>query len=107
MKKILVLGSTGSIGVNTIEIVRSFPEKFEIIGLTANNNIELLRKQIEEFHPKVVVVRDAEKANELKSQIGNRCEILTGDEGLIEIEMADNPVVDVLNLKNFTKYNEY
>lgn len=101
MKKILILGSTGSIGVNTIEIVRSFPEKFEIIGLTANNNIELLRKQIEEFHLKVVVVRDAAKANEFKAQIGNRCEILTGDEGLIEITKRGNYDILVSALVGF------
>jgi 1-deoxy-D-xylulose-5-phosphate reductoisomerase len=101
MKKILILGSTGSIGVNTIEIARLFPEKFEIIGLTANNNIELLRKQIEEFHPKVVVVRDEAKSKELKEQIGNQCEILTGDKGLLEITQRDNYDILVSALVGF------
>ncbi len=101
MKKILILGSTGSIGVNTIEIARLFPEKFEIIGLTANNNIELLRKQIEEFHPKVVVVRDEAKSKELKEQIGNQCEILTGDQGLLEITQRDNYDILVSALVGF------
>ena len=85
MKKILILGSTGSIGVNTLEIVRSFPEEFEIVGLTANTNIELLERQIEEFHPKVVAVRDEIKSKELRQKIGNKCEVLNGDEGLLEI----------------------
>lgn len=101
MKKILILGSTGSIGVNTIEIARLFPEKFELIGLTANNNIELLRKQIEEFHPKVVVVRDEAKSKELKEQIGNQCEILTGDQGLLEITQRDNYDILVSALVGF------
>lgn len=101
MKKILILGSTGSIGVNTLEIARSFPEKFEIIGLTANNNIQLLKKQIEEFHPKVVVVRDLAKAKELKAQIGNQCEILTGDQGLLEITKRDNYDILVSALVGF------
>lgn len=101
MKKILILGSTGSIGVNTIEIARLFPEKFELIGLTANNNIELLRKQIEEFHPKVVVVRDEAKSKELKEQIGNQCEILTGDKGLLEITQRDNYDILVSALVGF------
>lgn len=101
MKKILILGSTGSIGVNTLEIARSFPEKFELIGLTANNNIELLKKQIEEFHPKVVVVRDLAKAKELKAQIGNQCEILTGDQGLLEITKRDNYDILVSALVGF------
>ncbi|MCX6169150.1 MAG: 1-deoxy-D-xylulose-5-phosphate reductoisomerase [Ignavibacteriales bacterium] len=85
MKKILILGSTGSIGVNTLEIVRSFPQEFEITGLTANTNIELLEKQIEEFHPKIVAVRDELKSKELKQRIGNKCEVLSGNEGLLEI----------------------
>lgn len=101
MKKILILGSTGSIGVNTLEIARSFPEKFELIGLTANNNIELLKKQIEEFHPKVVVVRDLAKAKELKAQIGNQCEILTGVQGLLEITKRDNYDILVSALVGF------
>ena len=101
MKKILILGSTGSIGVNTLEIARSFPEEFEIVGLTANNNIELLRKQIEEFHPKVVVVRDKTKSKELKEQIGNKCEVLPGDDGLLEITQRDNYDILVSALVGF------
>lgn len=101
MKKILILGSTGSIGINTVEIVRSFPDKFEIAGLTANNNIELLRKQIQEFHPKAVVVRDKAKSDELKAQIGSRCEILTGDLGLLQITKLNNYDILVSALVGF------
>ena len=54
MKRIVVLGSTGSIGCQTLDIVRSFPEEFEVIGLAAGNNIELFKKQVEEFNPKHV-----------------------------------------------------
>jgi 1-deoxy-D-xylulose-5-phosphate reductoisomerase len=54
MKKIVVLGSTGSIGCQTLDIVRSFPEEFEVIGLAAGNNIELFKKQVKEFNPKHV-----------------------------------------------------
>ena len=54
MKRIVVLGSTGSIGRQTLDIVRSFPEDFEVVGLAGGNNIELLKEQVEEFKPKHV-----------------------------------------------------
>jgi len=90
MKKILVLGSTGSIGINALEIARTFPDKIEIAGLSVNNKIELLEKQISEFHPAAVAVRDRKCAFELKKRIGNECEILVGDEGLLELTRRDN-----------------
>ncbi|MCH8297772.1 MAG: 1-deoxy-D-xylulose-5-phosphate reductoisomerase [Chloroflexi bacterium] len=52
MKRIVVLGSTGSIGCQTLDIVRAFPDEFEVVGLAAGNNIELLTEQIKEFRPK-------------------------------------------------------
>lgn len=90
MKKLLVLGSTGSIGINALEIARTFPDKIEIAGLSASENIELIEKQINEFHPKAVTVREKFKAEELKNKIGNKCEVLSGDEGLIEIAKRNN-----------------
>jgi len=90
MKNILILGSTGSIGLNTLEIARSFPDKIKITGLSANNNIEYLEKQIEEFHPETVAVRNEKSATELKRKIGNKCEVLPGDEGLLELTRRNN-----------------
>lgn len=58
IKRIAVLGSTGSIGQQTLDIVRALPDKFQIIGLAAGDNTELLEKQINEFKPKVVYYRD-------------------------------------------------
>lgn len=84
-KKILILGSSGSIGVNTLEVVNKFPQYFEISALTVNSNIDVLYRQIDQFTPSTVVVRNREKAVELKKLIGGKCEILSGDEGLIEI----------------------
>jgi len=85
MKKILLLGSTGSIGLNTLELVRVFPDKFRIVGLTVNKNIEELEKQIREFSPKFVVVTDQSKAAELKKKIGSSCEVISGEGSLTEI----------------------
>lgn len=85
MKKISILGSTGSIGKQTLEVVRENRNEFDIIGLTCNNNIELLKKQIDEFNPSVVCVMNKEKAYELKLDMVDDIEILTGIDGLIEI----------------------
>ena len=51
MKKISVLGSTGSIGTQTLEIVRENPDKFQVTALAAGRNIDLIEKQVQEFHP--------------------------------------------------------
>ena len=83
MKKILILGSSGSIGVNTLNVVRNFPDKFNVVGLTVNSRIDLLEQQIKEFKPEFVVVTDESKARELKSNIGNMCTVLCGSDDLI------------------------
>ncbi|MGE5364395.1 MAG: 1-deoxy-D-xylulose-5-phosphate reductoisomerase [Bacteroidota bacterium] len=84
MKKLLVLGSTGSIGVNTLNVVRRFRDRFEIEGLTVNSNIRLLEEQMREFHPSFVVVRDERAAAELKQKNITGCKILCGESGLVE-----------------------
>jgi 1-deoxy-D-xylulose-5-phosphate reductoisomerase len=84
MKKILLLGSTGSIGINTLNVVRAFQDKFQITGLTANDNIEELEKQINEFTPPIAVVRDKQKAKELQKR-SKKTKIISGEEGLVEI----------------------
>jgi len=88
MKNISILGSTGSIGTQTLEIVKQYPNEFKITGLTANSNIELLKKQIEEFKPQAVAVMQKEKADLLKEQID--LEVYSGMEGLIKIATLEN-----------------
>ena len=83
MKKILILGSSGSIGVNTLNVIRNFPDKFSVVGLTVNSKIDVLEQQIREFHPEFVIVNDESKAKELKSKIGNLCVILSGYDELL------------------------
>ncbi|MDP3682875.1 MAG: 1-deoxy-D-xylulose-5-phosphate reductoisomerase, partial [Ignavibacteria bacterium] len=85
MKKIAILGSTGSIGINTVDVIRNFPNHFSIEALTVNTRIDLLEKQIDEFHPKVVAVKDEKLSNELKRKVGNKCQVLSGEEGLLSI----------------------
>ena len=82
MKKVVILGSTGSIGAQTLEVIRAIGG-FEVIALSANTNIELLLKQAEEFRPKYVTVMDEHKALELKSQVAKfGTEVSTGIDSL-------------------------
>ena len=81
VKSLSILGSTGSIGAQTLDVVRKFPDEFKIIGLTTNKNTGLLKKQIEEFKPEAAAVMDKEKADELKADIP----IYKGIDGLIKI----------------------
>ncbi len=53
-KRLVILGSTGSVGTQTLDIVRAFPDTFEVVGLCAGNNVELLREQVDEFHPRYI-----------------------------------------------------
>ncbi len=69
MKTLSILGSTGSIGTQTIDIVRRHPEEFMVIGLSTNTNIELLRQQIELVKPEAVAVMDREKADLLQEKV--------------------------------------
>ena len=94
MKKVLLLGSTGSIGVNTLQVISKFNNKFEVFAITANSNIELLEQQVNEFEPKFVVVKDRTKANDLRQRLNGKCKVLSGEEGLIEI--TKNGEYDIL-----------
>ena len=71
MKLISILGSTGSIGTQTLDIVREHPDKFRVIGLAAGNNIALLAEQIKEFQPEIVSISDKNKLDELKTAIAD------------------------------------
>lgn len=83
MKNLSILGSTGSIGRNTLRIVEMFPGKFAVKALAAKSSTTLLSEQIEMFHPEVAVVFDEKRALELKNKLSgkNNVEILYGDEG--------------------------
>lgn len=85
MKKIAVLGSTGSIGTQTLEVVRNYKEDLKIVSLAAGSNIELLEKQIREFHPEFVCVYEEEAAEKLKKRIADtNTRVGTGMDGLKE-----------------------
>ncbi len=88
MKAISILGSTGSIGTQTLDIVNHHPDRFRVVGLAAGNNIPLLAKQIRQFQPEIVATSYREKLSELKEAIAplpNPPQILAGEEGVAEV----------------------
>lgn len=95
MKTITVLGSTGSIGTQTMDIVRANPEELRVAAVAAGSNIRLLEKQIREFHPAVAVVYDMAAAKELKEAVKDTdVRVLGGMDGMIEAAVLDG--VDIV-----------
>ncbi|NLK37719.1 MAG: 1-deoxy-D-xylulose-5-phosphate reductoisomerase [Epulopiscium sp.] len=94
LRNISILGSTGSIGTQTLEVVRNIKD-IKVSALTGNQNIDLLEKQVYEFLPEIVVVMDEKKAKELKDRIkAVPTKVLWGMEGLIEA--ATLPEIDTV-----------
>ncbi len=88
LRSISILGSTGSVGKNTLEVLSSLSTDFSLYGISCNENILLLHKQIMQYKPKIAVITDKIKYNEFIQQHGtniNTTEIIYGDEGLNEI----------------------
>lgn len=93
-KTIAILGSTGSIGTQTLEVVRENGD-IQVAALSAGANITLLEKQIREFHPRLVAVWDKEKATELKTKVADlNVEVVSGMDGLLELAVL--PEADIL-----------
>ena len=87
MKNISVLGSTGSIGVNTLDVASRNPSRFKVVALTAGRNLTLFKQQIDGFNPEIVSVIDDEHADRLREMIGRDAapKILSGDDGYREV----------------------
>ena len=87
MKRIAILGSTGSIGTQTLEVVRENGD-IEVLGLAAGSNITLLEEQIRQFHPRLAAVWSEEKARELRTRIADTdTKVVSGMDGLIEVSI--------------------
>lgn len=94
MKKIAVLGSTGSIGTQTLEIVRAYPEELEIVALAAGSNVSLMEEQIREFHPKYAAMWSEKAAQELRMRLADMSiTVLCGMDGLLQIAELDQTEV--------------
>lgn len=87
-QKLAILGSTGSIGTQSLEIVRKHPDKFEVVCLTANSNWELLAEQIQEFNPQKALIANNDHYKDLKN-IVDGTEVLSGSELLPELASSD------------------
>ena len=97
MKNIAILGSTGSIGRNALDVIRSLGTDYSATALTSNSNWEMLAQQVEEYHPKRVAIVDGEGGRRLKERLsGNSVQILTGEESIEEI-VADANINFVLS----------
>ena len=95
MKKIAILGSTGSIGTQTLEIVRDNRSDLEVVALAAGSNVELMAKQVREFRPKLVSLQSEEACRDLADRLKDmQVTIVPGMEGLIQIaEMEESDVL--------------
>jgi 1-deoxy-D-xylulose-5-phosphate reductoisomerase len=93
LKKISILGSTGSIGRQTLDVISQHPDKFSVVGLSAGNNTELLIEQISKFNPLAASIADEKSASQLCSQVNSsKTQILHGQlgaEAIAKIEEAD------------------
>ena len=102
MKKISILGSTGSIGVQTLEVCRNLKD-IKVEAITANSSIDKIEEQIKEFKPKIVSIMDNDKAEELKERLSKtvygNIKVMSGMDGLVEaatMDSADTVVVSVV-----------
>ena len=88
MKAITLLGSTGSIGTQTLDIVEHHPDKFRLVGIAAGSNVALLAEQVLKFKPEIVAICDKSKVDELKGAIAAldpQPTVLAGEEGVVEV----------------------
>jgi 1-deoxy-D-xylulose-5-phosphate reductoisomerase len=90
MKKIAILGSTGSIGTSTLAVAEQFPDRFKIEAIAGGNNSELLESQIRKFRPSLAAIADAEAAESLRKKCNDmQVRIVSGVEGMIEVATAE------------------
>lgn len=97
MQRITILGATGSIGTNTLDVLALHPDKYKVFALTAHSNVELLLQQCIRFQPEYVVVSDTSRADEMHyalQQHNLKCELLVGNKALAQVASADG--VDIV-----------
>jgi 1-deoxy-D-xylulose-5-phosphate reductoisomerase len=85
MKKVVLLGSTGSIGTSTIKVAEDLPDRIQLIGLAAGSNSKLLADQTLKHTPRAICLQDSAKAAELQRMFGTRVQVHSGDEGLVKL----------------------
>ena len=94
MKKVVLLGSTGSIGTSTCKVAEDLPDKIQLVGLAAGRNAGLLRDQVDQFKPQAISLSDPDAASELAAKYDGSPEVHCGDDGLIKL--ATLPEADIV-----------
>lgn len=102
MKNIVILGSTGSIGTSTLDVIRREPASFRVVGLAAGKNVDLLRRQAREFNPGYLVVEDEENARSLKSELGKMAEVSWGAKALEKLAVLSESEILVSAIPGIT-----
>ena len=93
MKRVSILGSTGSVGEQTLAVIEAFPDRFQVVALAAGRRVEKLAEQVERFRPSLVSLADAAGAEQLRGLVGDDVEIHVGDAGLVEVARAPADLV--------------
>src|ERR1051326_4510967 len=107
MRRVAILGSTGSVGVSTLDIARSFPDDFRVSGLAAGRNVKLLAAQIKQFAPPCASVADEVSALELKKLVGKTTtEILWGEHGASAVAASSGADVALANKESLVMAGE-
>ena len=94
MKKVVLLGSTGSIGTSTVKVAEDLPDQIQLIGLGAGNNLELLLEQTRKHKPAAISIFDPAKAKDAKNALGDSSEVHCGNDGLLKL--ATMPEADIV-----------
>ncbi len=94
MKKVVLLGSTGSIGTSTIKVAEDLPDRIRLVGLAAGNNLDLLLEQARKHRPEAVSINDPQKAKAAREALGKSAEVHSGAEGLMKL--ATMPGADIV-----------
>lgn len=88
--RLVILGSTGSIGTQALEVVDNYPDTYQVVGLAAKDEVELIKQQIIKYHPEMVAVSSESAFLRLKEEFGNKVVITLGLEGLCEVAALDS-----------------
>src|SRR5688500_14560013 len=98
MKKVVLLGSTGSIGTSTVKVVQDLPNHLKLVGLAAGNNADLLIQQSLAHQPEAVCIQTPEKTAAIREQLGSKTKVYSGEEGLIELATLSSADIVLISI---------
>lgn len=103
-KNIIILGSTGSIGEQALQIVRQHPDRFGVLGISCNNSWEKLLEQVQEFHPRYALIANEQYADMLVDQLPSGTELLVGHEQLLDLATLEDADVILNSLVGYSGF---